>query len=184
MRTPAGGAPWAPIAYTGWLMRGGMIRIACLGLTAVLVSCATAGHDPVFETADSAVDGGSGPDAAPPVDGAPAIDAPRASFDGGLHPDLALPASTGQACDTPGTMNECPSPQVCRHFSPDGGRCEACSPCGNLNAPCSRTDQCDTLFTCFQGHCVGFCTLGTTECGAPSDCVDVGHSTVGVCRPL
>jgi hypothetical protein len=55
--------------------------------------------------------------------------------------------------------------------------------CGNLNAACDASDQCDILFMCFQGQCTNFCALGTTECGAPQDCVDIGHPTHGVCRP-
>jgi hypothetical protein len=141
--------------------------------------------------------GGDRPDApAGSIDGKPATDGPPGTTDGppgttdgpaggGLDPDLELPDPSGQVCDEPGRIGppECPSVEVCRYFTPTEGRCESCTSCGNLGAPCSATNQCDILFECYQGACTNFCTLGTTECGAPADCVDIGHATRGVCRP-
>lgn len=140
---------------------------------------------------------GGGPHDAPigaPADARPATDArldapldapPDSSTGGGLDPDLSLPDPGGQVCDEPGRIGapECPSAQVCRYFTPTEGRCESCTSCGNLGASCSATNQCDILFVCYQGECTNFCTLGTTECGAPADCLDIGHATRGVCRP-
>jgi hypothetical protein len=116
---------------------------------------------------------------------APGLDAAIDAPIGGLDPDLEVPPASNQACTTPGSLSEaeCPGIQVCRFFSPTEGRCESCVTCGNLNAVCDASDQCDILFTCFQGRCTNFCTLGTTECGAPQDCVDIGHPTHGVCQP-
>lgn len=115
-----------------------------------------------------------------------AVDAPPdSSGGGGLDPDLDVPPDANQVCTTPGSLSdaECPGIQVCRFFSPTEGRCESCVQCGNLNAACSASDQCDILFMCFQGRCTNFCTLGTLECGPPEDCVDIGHPTHGVCQP-
>ncbi len=144
---------------------------------------------------------GDGQHDAPPgstIDGPPAVDAKvDAKIDarldapadsttgGGLDPDLELPDPGGQVCDEPGRIGspECPSAEVCRYFTPTEGRCESCSSCGNLGASCTATNQCDILFECYQGQCTNFCTLGTTECGAPADCNNIGHATRGVCRP-
>jgi hypothetical protein len=128
------------------------------------------------------------PDARPPTDGGAVVDAttttPDAKAGGSLPPDLELPAANGQVCDQYGGMTgECPSGQVCRPYSTTEGRCESCGPCGNLNAHCNYTDECDILFTCYQGRCVGYCTLGTSECGSPADCVDIGNATRGICKP-
>jgi hypothetical protein len=78
---------------------------------------------------------------------------------------------------------ECPNLQVCRFFTPTEGRCETCTNCGNLGAACTATNECDILFECFRGKCTNFCTLGTTECGPPADCLNIGHATRGVCKP-
>lgn len=109
------------------------------------------------------------------------------SFDsagGGLDPDLRLPSSAGPACSTPGSEKECPGPSMCRLASPTAGRCESCTNCGNLNELCNASNECDILFQCFRGRCTNFCQLGAYGCGsAISDCLDVGHPTVGMCRP-
>jgi hypothetical protein len=133
-----------------------------------------------------------------PGDGAPAIDAqidgPPTPIDApidapggggsGLDPDLSLPDPSGQVCDQPGVgAPECPAGEVCRYFTSTEGRCEGCTMCGNLGASCTATNQCDTLFECYKGQCTNFCTLGSTECGAPADCINIGHATRGVCRP-
>lgn len=103
---------------------------------------------------------------------------------GALSSELALPDPSGTPCTSPGSLSECPGIEVCRFFSPAEGRCETCGPCGNLNDPCSASDECDILFMCFRGRCTNFCTLGTFECGAIEDCVDIGHPTRGVCVPF
>lgn len=99
----------------------------------------------------------------------------------GLDPDLEVPAS-GTPCSSPGSLSECPGIEVCRISSPDGGTCESCDQCGNLHAFCSSGTDCDILFECYKGRCTNFCTLGSSECGAPGNCIDVGHATKGVCK--
>ncbi len=112
--------------------------------------------------------------------------APGSGGSGGvgmLDPDLDLPASGGDPCTTPGLSSGCPSLQVCRISGPNSGTCESCTSCNNLLQPCSQSSDCDILFQCYQGQCTNICPLGTTACGAPQDCVDVGHATHGVCWP-
>jgi len=118
------------------------------------------------------------PDAAPMPDAAPPDAAPS-----GLDPALELPDPSGEACATPGSMSECPGIQVCRFYDEEYGRCESCTDCGNLNAYCTASEQCDILFSCYAHACTNFCTLGTQACGPVEDCLDVGHPTQGVCRP-
>ena len=101
-----------------------------------------------------------------------------------LDPDLDLPAAGGVGCSSPGTEIGCPGISVCRIATATSGRCETCTNCGNLNASCSASDECDILFQCFMGRCTNFCHLSTPqECGNPTDCIDVGHVTMGVCLP-
>ncbi|MCB9592558.1 MAG: hypothetical protein H6719_07490 [Sandaracinaceae bacterium] len=107
---------------------------------------------------------------------------PPGSDAGALSSELSLPDPSGTPCTSPGSLGECPGIEVCRFFTPAEGRCETCGPCGNLNAPCAASSECDILFMCFRGRCTNFCTLGTFECGAITDCVDIGHPTRGVCR--
>jgi len=102
---------------------------------------------------------------------------------GALDPNLSLPNASGMPCSMPGSFSGCPSIQVCRFFTATEGRCESCTSCGNLNALCSSSAECDILFMCYLGHCTNFCTLGTSECGPPQDCIDIGHPTRGVCKP-
>jgi hypothetical protein len=97
----------------------------------------------------------------------------------GMHVDLKLP-SAGAVCSPPGTS--CPGIEVCRIATKTQGRCEGCTSCGNLHAPCSANTDCDILFQCFKGRCTNICPLGTSYCGPVEDCVDVGHATHGVCR--
>jgi hypothetical protein len=121
----------------------------------------------------------------PKLDAPRMIDAPGGGGGSGLDPDLEIPDPSGQVCDEPGRGSpECPSGEVCRYFTSTEGRCESCDPstCGLLNASCSASNQCDILFECYKGQCTNFCTLGTTECGAPADCINIGHATRGVCR--
>lgn len=117
---------------------------------------------------------------------AAALDA--AAFDAdppevGLDPDLALPDPSGEVCTYPGDLGACPGIAVCRFYTPAEGRCESCSPCGNLDDFCTLSSECDILFSCYLGRCTNFCTLGTQECGPVEDCIDIGHPTRGVCRP-
>ena len=80
-------------------------------------------------------------------------------------------------------MGECAGIEVCRFYDSVEGRCESCSPCGNLGDFCSASSECDILFLCYRGRCTNFCMLDTTMCGAIADCIDVGHPSWGVCRP-
>lgn len=134
---------------------------------------------------DSAIvieDAATTPDAGRPID---AVTSPDSGGGGDpLSPFLSLPDPSGQVCTTPGSFGECPSIQVCRFFDSEDGRCETCEPCGNLNAACTDSSECDILFMCFTGRCTNFCQLGTFGCGPIEDCIDIGHPTHGVCRPF
>jgi len=112
-------------------------------------------------------------DAAPPTPDA-----------GGLDPLLSLPDPSGAPC-VPGVGSEigCPLGSVCRLSSPGGGRCESCTNCGHLKDPCSSGSDCDIVFECYDGRCTNFCQLGSYNCGAIPDCLNVGDPTIGVCRP-
>jgi hypothetical protein len=135
-------------------------------------------------------DGTQNPDGSSLPDGTlpdAAVDAASDSAvpDGGpLDPNLELPDPAGDVCFTPGSMSECPGIQVCRFYDSVSGRCESCSPCGNLNDFCTASDQCDILFMCYMNRCTNFCQLGTMMCGAVQDCLDIGHPTHGVCNPF
>lgn len=102
---------------------------------------------------------------------------------GSLDPELSLPDPGGAPCTTPGSMGECPGIEVCRFYTPAEGRCESCSPCGNLGDPCGGSSECDILFMCYRGRCTNFCQLGTYMCGPLDACIDIGHPTWGVCLP-
>jgi len=144
------------------------------------------GHvDAPAGTPSDAASGDAAASADARIDGPPTpIDGPGGGGGSGLDPELEIPDPSGQFCDEPGRMGtECPAGEVCRYFTSTEGRCEGCTTCGNLGAACTATDQCDILFECFRGQCTNFCTLNTPECGAPADCVDIGHATRGVCRP-
>jgi hypothetical protein len=110
-------------------------------------------------------------------------DAPRDTGPAtGLDPDLELPDANGAVCSKIGAIGTgCGGGMGCRIATTDAGRCEGCVVCNGLNQGCTSSNQCDTLFQCFNGKCRGYCRLGTTECGAVEDCVDVGHDTHGVC---
>jgi hypothetical protein len=152
-------------------------------LLLVLAGCpADLDHFRVIDA--GAADSSPNADGAGPGDGGPPIvDAPPVVDGNGLDPELALPSPDGTPCTTPGNFSECPGIEVCPIATPNGGLCESCSPCGNLNDPCSRSSECDILFQCYQGSCTNLCLLGTKQCGPPEDCLDVGHATHGVCRP-
>lgn len=100
-----------------------------------------------------------------------------------LDPMLDIPDG-GQMCTMPGSLTECPGIAVCRFATVEYGLCESCDVCGNLNAPCVEGTDCDILFECYAGRCTNFCTLGTSECGPPDACIDIGHPTRGVCDPF
>ncbi len=102
---------------------------------------------------------------------------------GALDPNLSVPNPSGQPCTTPGYGTGCPSLQVCRISGPNQGTCESCTQCGNLGASCGSSAQCDILFQCYLGKCTNICPLGTSYCGPPQDCLNVGHATHGVCKP-
>ncbi len=113
-----------------------------------------------------------------PIDAAP--DAPRETP---LDPAVSVPPGDNEPCDTPGAMFECSGIAICRLYSEDSSRCESCEPCGNLHSPCSASSECDILFTCYEGYCTAMCSFETPQtCGRPTDCIDVGHPTHGVCR--
>lgn len=168
-------------------------RWICLLTIVACAACATASS----EEAGNRQDARPTADAFPFIDGATGqIDASSDIPDAGiplpdastsvsdLDPNLGLPDEEGAPCFSPGSLSECPSIQVCRFFSSNEGRCETCEECGNLNASCSASDQCDILFMCYLGRCTNFCPLGTFACGPIDDCLDIGHATEGVCAPF
>jgi hypothetical protein len=122
--------------------------------------------------------------APPDLAGAPPDLAPAPSdlAGGPLDPGLALPDPSGAVCATPGSLSECPGIEVCRFYSAQSGRCEACTTCNNLGAACSASSDCDILFMCYLGKCTNFCQLGTSECGPVANCLNIGHPTYGVCK--
>lgn len=182
------------------------MRLAGIVIALVLAAACTR-RDPRASTREDAAtlrDGGSvttpdahvGSDAASPgIDAAAPHDAGRdtsaagdagvdaAGSSGDLDPQLDVPPASNDSCGTPGSESECSGISVCRFYSSTEGRCESCTTCGNLFAPCASGEDCDILFVCFRGQCTNFCTLGTSECGAPTDCIDIGHPTRGACRP-
>jgi hypothetical protein len=130
-------------------------------------------------SSDAGRDAGAGSDAGVRDAGRDAgMDAGRAT---GLDPELDLPPAENEACETPGAS--CGGARVCRFYDESEGRCESCTECGNLFDPCASGDDCDILFVCFRGSCTNICLLGTFQCGAEEDCIDVGHPTHGACRP-
>lgn len=143
---------------------------------------------PTDSGSDTASPSDSGSDTASPVDSGSDsgsdVGSDVGSADGGaLDPSLSPAAPEGDPCTTPGSLGECPSIQVCRFFDATTSRCESCEPCGNLGNSCSASSECDILFVCYAGRCTNICPLGTSFCGPPDDCLDVGHPTHGVCRP-
>jgi hypothetical protein len=163
-----------------------MARLVVLLLIAGGCASGRSGGGP---DSDGRVDAPAGTpgDGAPAIDAridGPPIDAPGGTGGSGLDPELSLPDPNGQFCDQPGVgAPVCPAGEACRYFTSTEGRCEACTTCGGLGASCTATSQCDILFECYQGQCTGFCTLGSIECGAPTDCIDIGYAARGVCRP-
>jgi hypothetical protein len=100
-----------------------------------------------------------------------------------MDPGLVLPGPGGASCTTPGSSTSCGYLEVCRIAGPNSGRCESCDNCGNLGAYCTTNRDCDILFQCYQHTCTNICPLGTSYCGPVADCLDVGNSKYGVCKP-
>jgi hypothetical protein len=123
------------------------------------------------------------------TDAASGIDAPATGSDGatggdatGLDPGLVLPDPSGTPCADPG-QTQCSGAEICRISSTTGGTCEGCTGCGNLHAPCTADSDCDILFQCYEGYCDSLCQLSTPQtCGVPTDCIQVGNATTGVCK--
>ncbi len=101
----------------------------------------------------------------------------------GMDPGLVLPDPNGTLCTHYGTNIGCSNLEVCRIYDHNSGRCETCDTCGNLDDYCVTDRDCDILFQCYEHICTNICPLGTSYCGAVSDCVDVGNDTYGVCKP-
>src|SRR5258708_7055144 len=127
-------------------------------------------------TSDAATDSAIDAHLDAPV-GADAAGDADAAVDAGLDPLLDLADAAGQPCSPPGSSNGCPSLEVCRIATQTGGRCEGCGSCNNLGASCAASDECDILFQCYAGRCTGICPLGTSYCGAVTDCLDVGNTS-------
>jgi hypothetical protein len=145
-------------------------------------SGASSSASPTTASTTAASDTSSPPPESSTSSGGDATGGTTSSIPAELDPDLDI-AGVGQPCATPGFSGDCPFLQVCRFYDTQIGRCETCENCGNLNAPCTDGTECDILFACFAGRCTNFCWLGEQECGAPDDCLDVGHPTRGVCDP-
>lgn len=155
-------------------------------LAVAFVACAEGQKG--FLAPDSGGGGTDLPDAAPDAqapsstgDGAADVSAPDADAKV-LDPELDVPPGSDVTCYEPGTQNTCAAGAICRIATTTGGRCEQCGPCGPVGAACTESAQCELLLQCYKGHCAQVCRLGTTVCGAGSDCLDVGHATHGVCR--
>ena len=99
-----------------------------------------------------------------------------------MDPALDLPSGSGAPCSNiGGSCSAGGNPGICRIYSQTEGRCEGCTNCGNLNALCSASSECDILFQCYEGRCIGLCDLALGCSGVVEWCVDVGHDTNGVC---
>jgi hypothetical protein len=75
----------------------------------------------------------------------------------------------------------------CRIASVTEGQCESCylgALCGVQGTSCTDSDECGTLYQCYDGVCSSICELGVGDslCDV-ADCHDVGHATHGVCIP-
>ncbi|MGE0326654.1 MAG: hypothetical protein AB7K71_29870 [Polyangiaceae bacterium] len=100
----------------------------------------------------------------------------------GMDPDLGLPDGNGSACSNiGGGCTAADGPGICRIYSQTEGRCESCTSCNNLNQPCTQSSECDILFQCYQGKCIGLCDLNVGCSGVTDWCVNVGNSQYGVC---
>src|SRR5262249_24519379 len=101
----------------------------------------------------------------------------------GLNPLLDPASGSGAICNMPGDLTHCPNYGVCRFYTSTEARCEDPGMGLGLHQLCSSSSECDVLFVCYDSECRSFCHLGTIECGAVSDCVDVGWTghDIGVC---
>jgi hypothetical protein len=105
---------------------------------------------------------------------------------GGLDPLLGLPNPSGDSCEV-GSFCYGSVLYGCRIATVTEGRCETCYSggfCGVQGTPCAESDECGTLYQCYDGVCSSICELGVGDslCDA-ADCHDVGHATHGVCIP-
>jgi hypothetical protein len=100
----------------------------------------------------------------------------------GLDPNLSPASGTGAICTTPGSLTQCGVGQACRFYTSTQARCDAGGP-RLLGDSCTASSDCDILFVCYAGHCRNVCHIGTSECGAPANCIDVGfkNAAIGVC---
>ncbi len=104
----------------------------------------------------------------------------------GLDDGVVLPDLDGAVCDPFGGIGACTVTGTCRIATPDSGRCETCDGgrcLGHPKDPCTHTYDCDARLGCFRGTCTPECLLGSTECGKPVDCVDIGYLGYGLCNP-
>lgn len=101
-----------------------------------------------------------------------------------LDPQLAVPPLCMPTCVSIGFSNDCPAGNICRLEDSATAVCEGCTTCGNLDDPCTASNECDIVFTCFRGQRTAMCDLDTPQtCGNPAACTDVGHPTHGACDP-
>jgi hypothetical protein len=105
---------------------------------------------------------------------------------GGIDPLLGLPDPAGDSCEV-GSFCYGSVLYGCRIASVTEGRCESCFSgafCGVQGSSCADSDECGTLYQCYDGVCSSICELGVGDslCDA-ADCHDVGHATHGVCVP-
>ena len=104
---------------------------------------------------------------------------------GALDPRLSPADGSGAPCTTPGSLTECPGYAVCRFYSTMELRCDPANQSNpGIGVPCDKSSDCDLQYSCYRGFCFPFCTLHSTDCGYPDDCVDVGWAdgSIGVCR--
>ena len=123
--------------------------------------------------ADAASDAAALPDASPHLD--------AGADSGALASGLGLPDPHGKSCKDIGGVSDCPFEKVCRIATPNGGRCDSFGTSA-YGDPCGSSSECDDFNQCFNGTCTFMCRLGSHDCGKPSDCLDVGNATWGVCK--
>jgi hypothetical protein len=124
-------------------------------------------------------------ESARPSDLASAKDFSSTDLANGLDPLLSPADGSGPVCHTPGSLAECPGYAVCRFYTSTELRCDP----ANLSNPgigalCNQSSDCDLMYQCYRGFCFPFCMIGSTDCGFPDDCVDVGwmNHDIGACR--
>lgn len=178
---------------------------APLGALASLASVALVACGLVFDVDALGPDGVTSPDAPAPTETGPTSDAASDTAtsdvlgdagvdasDGrgptGLDERVALPDLGAPSCSTPAFTNTtCGRDFACRFATPDSGRCEDCTPprcMGRLGSACTKSFDCEPLYTCFRGHCTSSCLLGGHECGAVDACLAIGYAGgLGLCDP-